>query len=414
MPALLLLEAMGNTGEYVIDAALDLGAEVIVATHEDVFEEWYSPSLQAKIRDHAKLVFTDFSDAEGALRQLAEVSRAEGVGGVVACWEFLTPLVARLSADLGLPGNDPSRALGCRNKRIMARAFAEQGVPAPRTVAARTLEEAYALVEKAGLGYPLVVKPAEQSGSWGVSVVRDDEELEAAFAVVRSHLFQMPHGIPLDAHVVIQEYVGGVEYSIETVAAAGRLTPLFPYDKFTTDGAKRAEFGHTVPAELDEASVRVLQEAAVEAARALGVRNGVAHTELKLLPDGTTRVIELGARLPGDHVVALMRRAKGIDEARIYVQVALGLAPDLTPTADRAAGIRFLVPPRGGVLRSVSGIGDSAAVARSSITVPPGGRVRAPGDNDARVGYVILHADTAPEVNRAAAEAIADVTIEVE
>ncbi|MEU3725826.1 ATP-grasp domain-containing protein [Streptomyces sp. NPDC031705] len=414
MPKLLLIEAMGNTGEYVFDAALDLGAEVIVVTHEDVYEKWYSPALKEKIRKDGKLVFTDFSDGEGALRQLRELARAEDVNGVVACWEFLTPLVARLAADLGLPGNDPSRALSCRNKRIMARAFAEQGVPAPLTVAARTVEEAYDLVRTAGLTYPIVVKPAEQSGSWGVSVVRGEEELAAAFTAAQAHLFQMPHGVPLDAHVVIQEYVGGVEFSIETVVARGVATPLFPYDKFTTEGAKRAEFGHTVPAELDEASVRTVQRAAVAAAHALGITNGVAHTELKLLPDGTTRIIELGARLPGDHVVALMRQARGIDEARIYVQVALGLEPSLAPTADTAAGIRFLTPPRGGTLRSVSGIGESGAVAESRLTVQPGGRVRAPGDNDSRVGYVILHAGTAAEVNAAAAEVLADVVIEVE
>ncbi|MEU1014256.1 ATP-grasp domain-containing protein [Streptomyces sp. NPDC005898] len=413
MPKLLLLEAMGNTGEYILDAARHLNAEIIVVTHEDVHEDWYSPTLKAKIAEYGKLVFTDFSDSEGALRQLKELARAEGVDGVVAGWEFLTPLVARLAADLGLPGNDPTRSLSCRNKRIMARAFTEHGIPAPRTVAARDLGEAYTLVRSAGLTYPVVVKPSEQSGSWGVSVVSDDEELADAFVVAQSHIFQMPHGIPLDPHVIIQEYVGGTEFSIETVAVRGAVTPLFPYDKFTTGGAKRAEYGHTVPAELDAAQVAVLQEAAVAAARAVGITNGVAHTELKLLPDGTTRIIELGARLPGDHVVALMRQARGIDEARIYVQIALGQEPVLTPTADTAAGIRFLTPPRGGTLRSVTGLGDCDAVALSKMTVPPGGRVRAPGDNDSRVGYVILHADTAAEVNAAAAQVLANVSIEV-
>ncbi|WP_326667961.1 ATP-grasp domain-containing protein [Streptomyces sp. NBC_01257] len=413
MPKLLLLEAMGNTGEYVIDAARDLDVEVVVVTHPDVYEEWYSPTLKHKIEEAGKLAFVDLSDSEGALRRLTGLARAEDVNGVVACWEFLTPLVAQLAAALGLPGNDPTRALSCRNKRIMARAFTEQGIPAPLTLAARTLEEAYQLVDTAGLAYPVVVKPSEQSGSWGVSVVGSDEELATAFATARSHLFQMPHGIPLDAHVIVQEYVGGTEFSIETVVAGGVATPLPPYDKFTTEGAARAEFGHTVPAELDEASVRTLQQAAVAAAHALGITNGIAHTELKLLPDGTTRIIELGARLPGDHIVALMRQARGIDEARIYVQIALGEEPSLAPTADTAAGIRFLTPPRGGVLRSVSGIGDSDAVARSRLTVQPGGHVRAPGDNDSRVGYVILHAGTAAEVNTAAAQVLADVRIEV-
>ncbi|WP_282689709.1 MULTISPECIES: ATP-grasp domain-containing protein [unclassified Streptomyces] len=413
MPKLLLLEAMGNTAEYVLDAARDLGAEVIVVTHQDVHDDWYSPAVKRKIGENGKLVLTDFSDSESALRQLTELARAEGVTGVVACWEFLTPLVARLAADLGLPGNDASRALSCRNKRIMARAFAEHGVPAPRTLTPRTVDEAHRSVRAAGLAYPLVVKPAEQSGSWGVAVVHSDEELATAFAAAQSHLFQMPHGIPLDPHVIVQEYVGGTEFSIETVSVGGVVTPLVPYDKFTTGGARRAELGHTVPAELDEASVQTLQQAAVAAAQALGVTNGVAHIELKLLPDGTTRVIELGARLPGDHIVALMRQARGIDEARIYVQIALGLAPSLTPTEDTAAGIRFLVPPRGGTLRSVTGIGGAGAVALSRLTVEPGGAVRAPGDNDSRVGYVILHADTAAEVNAAAAKVLADVTVDV-
>ncbi|MFJ8387836.1 hypothetical protein ACIQ9Q_25665 [Streptomyces sp. NPDC094438] len=109
-----------------------------------------------------------------------------------------------------------------------------------------------------------------------------------------------------------------------------------------------------------------------------------------------------------------MRQARGIDEARIYVQIALGWEPALTPTTGTAAGIRFLTPPRAGTLRSVSGIGDSGAVVQSRLTVQPGGQVRAPGDNDSRVGYVILHADTAAEVNEAAAKVIADVTIEVD
>ncbi len=45
-------------------------------------------------------------------------------------------------------------------------------------------------------------------------------------------------------------------------------------------------------------------------------------------------------------------------------------------------------------------------MALSRLTVEPGGAVRAPGDNDSRVGYVILHADTAAEVSAAAAKVL--------
>lgn len=409
MRKVLLIEAMGSA-EDLLDAGRELGVEVIVATHREIYES-YSPALKQKI---TATVFTDFSDQDRALKDLVAYARAEGIDAVVGCWEFLTPLAARLSAELGLPGNDPERATGCRNKRVMAALFEEHGVPAPRTLLAADLESAVSALAASGLEYPVVVKPAEQAGSWGVSVVDGPDGFPAAFAGAQRWLFESPHGFPLDTTVLIQEYVGGVEYSVESVAYQGRVTPLTVVQKFTTDGVFRAETGQTVPAALSDEDTRTLFDTTMAAVRALGITDGVAHTELKLLPEGHAKIIEVGARLPGDRVPELIRLASGVDEARAFLQVALGTPPDLTPTKDEAAAIRFFVPPRSGRFKSIDGLVRSPQVHRIAVYPNPHDEVRGPGDNDGRVGYVMLRARTPEKANKAADAAVAKLTVELE
>ncbi|MEV0603079.1 ATP-grasp domain-containing protein [Streptomyces sp. NPDC050315] len=333
MKKILLIEALANSGPYVLDAAGALGAHVFVATHEDVYDS-YPATLRDKIHG---TVFTDLTDGDRALADLAGFAKATGIDAVACCWEFFTPLVAQLAHRLGLPGNDPRLARASRNKAEMAQAFAAGQVSAPRTVSVRTAGEAAPALDAVGIGFPVVVKPAEQGGSWGVSVVNSPEELDTAVRQAQSWPIAAPHGLPMDQRVVIQEYVPGPEFSLDTVVWRDEYAHLPVVEKHTTGGAYRAETGHTCPAALSPADLRSLRAATERALEALGIRNGVAHTELKLSPEAGPVVIEVGARLPGDHLVDVVRRASGIDEARAYLQAVLDEKPDVpAPRKGRA------------------------------------------------------------------------------
>lgn len=127
MKKVLLLEAWVAAGDDLLRAAASLGVEAFVATREEVYAR-YRPELKEMI---SGVVFTDFGDPETALADLAGFCRTTGIDGVVACWEFLSPVATLLAARLGLPGHDPERAAACRNKRLMAEAFAALDVPSP-------------------------------------------------------------------------------------------------------------------------------------------------------------------------------------------------------------------------------------------------------------------------------------------
>jgi biotin carboxylase len=409
MKKLLLIEANGNAGDDLLGAAADLGVQTLVATHEDVYAA-YPQAMRDKIDD---TVFTDFAVPEVAVKSLVECGRTSGVSGVVTGWEFFSPTVTQVAAELGLPGHDPARSGACRNKKLMAQVLSRAGVPVPHTLVLEPEDDAETLVSHSTLSYPVVVKPAENAGSLGVSVVGRSADLDAAVRLARSWPTEFPHGVPLDPAVLIQEYIGGEEYSVESVVHGGRIHHLTVTQKITTQDAHRAETGHTVPAGLpSDVRTRILATVS-SALAALGLRDGLGHTEVKVPRDGQPRIIELGARPPGDHIMKLVKLAFGVDEAKAYLSVAMGDTPELRPTRARAAAIRFITSPREGIFRGLTGLPDGDHVASCEIYLEPGARCGTARDNVGRIGHIIVVADTTDEVNALADAAMAAINVEL-
>jgi biotin carboxylase len=316
-----------------------------------------------------------------------------------------------VAAELGLPGHDHLMGDACRNKRLMAQAFERAGVSVPRTVVVADGEDAAVAIRTAGLEYPVVVKPAENAGSVGVSVVRAEADLTAAVRSARSWPREFPHDIMLDPAILVQEYIGGAEYSVETVVTHGRIHHLAITQKFTTNDASRAELGHTVPAAIDPETEGAIYQTVTAALNALGLRNGLGHTEVKVPDVGPPRIIEVGARPPGDHIMKLVKLALGIDEAQAYLRVALGEEPDLRPTRNRAAAIRFITAPSEGIFAGLGGLPDDRPDVSWAIYAEPGTRCGTARDNVGRLGHVIVVADTAARANALADEVLAGVTV---
>jgi biotin carboxylase len=407
MRKVLLLEANGNAGDDLLAAASAVGVDALVATHEELYDR-YSSSTRELI---AGTVFTDFAMPADAVDELVRYGRAQGVAGVVTGWEFLSSTVNQVAAELGLPGHDHLMGDACRNKRLMSQAFERAGVSVPRTVVVSDGADAAAAIRAARLEYPVVVKPAENAGSVGVSVVRAEADLAAAVRHARSWPREFPHDILLDPAILVQEYISGPEYSVETVITHGRIHHLAVTQKFTTNDSSRAELGHTVPAAIGADTERAILQTVTAALNALGLRNGLGHTEVKVPEDGPPRIIEVGARPPGDHIMKLVKLALGIDEAEAYLRVALGEEPDLHPTRRRAAAIRFITATTAGVFSGLDGLPQERPDVSWAVYAEPGTRCGTAKDNVGRLGHVIVVAETPQQANDLANEVLAGITV---
>jgi cysteine synthase A len=143
---------------------------------------------------------------------------------------------------------------------------------------------------------------------------------------------------------------------------------------------------------------------------------GATHTELRLSAAGPA-LIEINPRLAGGMIPEVIRVATGLDLVEQQLRAASGLSPALGPVRSGHAGIQFLLPDRPGVLKSVAGVEEAAAipgVERVVITGASGKAVRPARDAYDRIGYVIAHHDHAEQVTAILDMAVSAIRLRIE
>ena len=130
--------------------------------------------------------------------------------------------------------------------------------------------------------------------------------------------------------------------SVESLVSHGRISHFAVTGRFPLAEPFR-ETGFFIPADISPAQLKSVLESATGALRALGVRTGDFHTEIKLTPDGP-RVLEVNGRLGGG-VPEMLFEASGESLMRLSMRVALGeeIAVD-GPIRVFKGGLALLVP----------------------------------------------------------------------
>jgi biotin carboxylase len=229
----------------------------------------------------------------------------------------------------------------------MKRAFAAHGLPTPAHREFSTVAELCDLAPL--LGYPLVIKPRDFGGSAGVIKISGEDEIAAAFEHCRSILEQYADAfhIPADAFQA-EEYVAATdEISVEVLVTRGCPRVLAVTDKYLGPEPWFAELGHVVPSTHSyDSSITEIAERACEA---LDIELGVAHVEIRLLADGTPKLMEVGARPGGDGIMELVERVYGTSPYEWHIRACLGEeAPaKAAPRPSGTAAVAFLKAPAG-------------------------------------------------------------------
>jgi len=163
--------------------------------------------------------------------------------------------------------------------------------------------------------YPVVVKPACQGSTIGVSIVHKEQELEDA----------LDQAARLDEWILVEDYIEGVEVTVAVLGDGGdcRSLPVIEIVSQSAAGfydyeAKYAIHGseHIVPARLAPGQLRELEEAASTLHRALGCR-GVTRSDFRVGTDGTPYFLEINT-VPGMTATSLVpdaARAAGMEFA---------------------------------------------------------------------------------------------------
>lgn len=239
--------------------------------------------------------------------------------------------VQYLAEKLGLPGNSRECIENSTNKFKMREAFERAGIWVPFFTVAGENEEV-SVPE-----YPVIVKPTDRSGSRGITRVECEEELKPAIACAAEQSFEKK--------AIIEEYIEGAEYSVETISYQGKHTLLAITKKYTTGNPHYIEVGHLEPAPLSTETEEKVKETVFAALNALGVENGAGHSELRIDRQGNVRIIEIGSRMGGDCIGSdLVPLSTGQDFVEMVVDVAAGNPPKIKEHPEKhISAVRFLM-----------------------------------------------------------------------
>lgn len=381
-----------------IEEAKELGLGVIAV---DMNPEAVGFSVNGVVKEVISTIDTP------AILQAAKKHQIDGIMTLAS--DMPMQSVAVVSHEMGLVGISEDTAIKATNKAFMRDALKEAGVPVPfyfRIKGKDAFVEAVERVRKAG--YKCIVKPADNSGSRGVDLLKDDTDLDAAYDYT-SHYSR-------GGEIVVEEFMEGPEVSVETLAVDGDVRVIQITDKLTTGAPYFVEMGHSQPSQLSEETRKIIAEVAVASNKAIGIENGPSHTEIIVTKDGP-KIVELGARLGGDCITThLVPLSTGVNMVECSIRIALGEKANLEPKWNKGSAIRYLKTGTGTV-KEVKGVAEAEqipGVQQVSIVHGVGEQVGEIRSSVDRAGFVIAQAEDAERAVVIAEEGIECISVLVE
>jgi len=376
-------------------AAKELGCEVVVTDRNPDADGF-------RYADYSEAV--DITDIEGSIG----VARKYAVDGAVAVSDFGVRTVAAIAEELDLAGIRLPVAEHATNKAFMRKRWKEAGVPSAKFKVINTLQEAHAAAEDLNM-WPLVVKPADSrgGGSRGVSKIGGSDSLEQAVEFAQSFYE--------DKSVVIEEFLEGVEHSLETITYEGKTHILAVSAKVKSPAPYRVDTSVIYPTVFKGEELQRIHEVAKAAVRALDIDSGAAHVEMCSAEDGP-RLFEIGARCGGggtpDPIVPFVT---GIEMFKEVIRIALGERPQqLVPLYTRGCVYRFFAP-KPGLVKRIEGLEEVRTwkdILDCEVLVGEGDEVRPVKTTSERTGFIIAGGETREQAISLADRAEQYVTFE--
>lgn len=256
------------------------------------------------------------------------------VDGVISTASEETSFVSSVIAQrLNLIGSSPDVVKRIQNKKWVR--------DMTSTVPDLSKPKVWTLSQKNEISYPCVVKPVKGSSKKGVSFCQSKDNLKEAIEYATSD----------GSEIVIEEYINGQEYSVETLSYKGKHHVIQITRKITTGYPHFAELEHHQPALLDDTVRKAVVDVVKSLLDTVGYTNGASHIELKI-DAGNIYLIEINPRAGGDRISdTLVGLSTDCDFLSSMIDIALDRYVDKEVHNTAFSGILFLTAQNSRILK---------------------------------------------------------------
>ena len=266
-------------------------------------------------------------DKDLILKKCEEI-KIDGITTIAT--DMAVPTICYVAEKMNLISNTYNSSIISTNKSEMRKAFEKGNCSIPKFI-----EVTNCINNLEGFKFPLIVKPIDRSGSRGVTKVHYENDLSEAINYAINDSFSKK--------AIVEEYIEGVEVSVETISWKGQHTILTITDKVTTGPPHFVELAHHQPSSLSNEIQEKIESETIKCLNALNINFGAGHSEFKITPDGEVFVIEVGARMGGDFIGShLVELSTGYDFLQGVINISLGKYEAPILESNNFSGVYFL------------------------------------------------------------------------
>lgn len=272
----------------------------------------------ARSTDDAKKYAWKAYDVDGMdVPGLIALAREEQVDGVlVGVADILVPSYCKVCDALGFPCYATQQIVDVFSYKDVFKSTCESygvhGIPEYYLDADMKPEDI------AKIKYPVMVKPVDNGGGVGMTVVYKEDELKAA---VDKALAASPN-----KRFIVERYMDGVDdVGIYYTFKDGKCSASCVFDRFTTGeqkGKSRVNMGSIYPSRHIKDYFNRMHKNAIRMFENIGIQNGVLLIS-GFYEDGEFYMYDPGFRLQGEAPHLLMKAIHGFDQRELLIRFAL-------------------------------------------------------------------------------------------
>jgi carbamoyl-phosphate synthase large subunit len=313
-----------------------------------------SPSGYEGLKIADKSVNIDVRDKKAVL----SIAKKNNVDGIVTDQlDIAVPTVAYVAERLDLPGNSFKTARLFTNKYLMRQKCGELDIPSPRFDVFSRHEGALSFAQS--VGFPVVIKPVDNTGSRGVQIIHHKGGFKGKFAKSLR--------LSKCGNVIVEEFISGDEYMSQGFVESAdpyifAFAERFKFDLEGTPIFNRTIFSEDIPdnikAKMNEYHSAIIKDARPNFGCTMAEWIYSEKTDEVYLVEAAIR--GAGVKITSD----LIPHAYGVDPQQYLLRHALGEnAPKISKVEleRKAAGyLTFLLPE--GKVAEVDGVDEITAL----------------------------------------------------
>lgn len=352
-----------------------------------------------------KIVYENTVAADAILK----IAQEEKIDGICTTGtDVAIATIGKVCDAMGLRGVSEVGANTACDKSLMKKAFQKYGV---RSAQCRyvsldsSLDEISSICDE--IGYPVIFKAIDSSGSRGITKVESKADIEKAYLAVQN--------VTRHNEYLIETYLNGDEFGAQAFVQDGKLEFVLPHGDYVFKGDTGVPIGHYAPYDLPnlDNEIKLQTQRAVEA---MGIDNCAINADF-MLCDGKVYVLEMGARGGATCLIELVGLYYGYDYYEKILRVALGEKVDFSPTNnERVPNASHLITSdiNGTIVDIVNETNNNSNIVDVSFDYDIGAQVNKFKVGPDRIGHIIVTGNTLENAQENLEKAMNQIHIKID